>query len=88
MRMGKTTVVALALLSSAPALTAAHAASIPTASFSVPDHTSKKDWMTTLVQDNEGVPNPDRERHCTLISRSVADVHGHFIGYQTFPVCR
>ena len=88
MRMIKLTVASLALLSSAPVFTAAHAASIPTAAWKNSHANGEKnDWMTTLVQANEGIPNPGGSGRCALISRPVADVRGHLIGYQTFNVC-
>ncbi len=89
MRIIKLTVVALAFLSPVPVLTAAHAAAIPTAGLSsIATHDDNTDWMTTLVQESEGIPNPDSYGHCRLMSRPVTDVHGRFIGHQTFSVCK
>jgi hypothetical protein len=42
--------------------------------------------MTTLLQENEGIPNLDSGTRCVLVSRSVDVPHGKFIGYHTFSV--
>jgi hypothetical protein len=89
MKIAKMSVAALALMSSMSVVTAkvAYAVPVSTAALSVPANDDKKDWLTTLAQEVEGTPNPDRHGRCVLISRPVADVHGHFIGYHTFNVC-
>ncbi len=44
--------------------------------------------MTNLVQQNEGIPNPDSRGRCEVLNRPVAGVHGKFLGYQTVTACR
>lgn len=89
MRVIKLTFAPLALLSPASVLTAAHAASISTAGLnSIPANSDNNDWMTTLVQENEGIPNPSGVGRCALIGHPLADVHGQFIGYRTLNVCK
>jgi hypothetical protein len=88
MKFIKLTVASLALLSSAPVFTAAHAASIPTTALkSIRSGGDKSDWMTTLIQENEGIPKPAGDGGCAFTSRRAVDARGHFIGYQTFNAC-
>jgi hypothetical protein len=44
------------------------------------------DWFSSIVQENEGIPNPDSGRRCVLLSWPVAGPHGEFLGYHAFRV--
>ncbi len=74
--------IGAALLMAAPAF----AAPVPAASRGV--LANDKDSFTTLIQENEGIPNPDGGARCALLSRPVVDGYGRFLGYQSFSVCR
>lgn len=78
----------LALLSSASASEARDAFTVasPTAGFNSSQNGGGKD-LTTLVQENEGYPNPGGRSRCMLVKRQVTDAYGAFIGYHTFDVC-
>ncbi len=86
MKMIKLAVAALGLFLSASVLSEAHAA-IPASIGSVFPNDDIKDLTGTLVQQNEGIPDPDNRDHCVPLNRPVAGVHGKLLGYQTVNVC-
>jgi hypothetical protein len=89
MKMPSLAVATLALMPSASVLNAtqAYAASGSTYASTARADNSDSDWVTPLVEGNEGIPNPDRHGRCTLVSRGISDAHGRLIGYHTFSVC-
>lgn len=82
-------IAALALLPSATILNATQAYAAPESTYTsiVLADDNDTDWLTSLVQENEGIPNPNRHGRCKLVSQPVSDAHGRLIGYQTFNVC-
>jgi len=89
MQIAKLSVAALALMSSVSVVAAKESYATPaiSAALNVPTNGDKPDWATTIVQENEGTPNPGNDGLCKLIGRPVADVHRNVIGYYIVNVC-
>jgi hypothetical protein len=70
MKIHNAAIAALTLLLSQPIVTDhSFAASGPARS--LPMNGADEDWATTLVQENEGIPNPNSPANCSLVSRPV-----------------
>ncbi|VTZ26538.1 exported hypothetical protein [Methylocella tundrae] len=89
MKMLSLAAAALALAPSATVINATRAYAAPESTYAmtVSADNSDSDWATSLVQENEGIPNPNRHGRCMLMSRPVSDGHGRLLGYHTFNVC-